>query len=98
MSEAVLASLPNHIHPEKPPPAAGGPLLDGAVLAQVAPPAPAHASALKRDRSKDGSRTVKTLPFCRHTLYSECLLPWLRQQGLDAFCPLCKTAVFSQSA
>ncbi len=41
---------------------------------------------------------VKTLPICRHSFHSDCLLPWLRQQGLDAFCPLCKTAVFSQTA
>ena len=45
-----------------------------------------------------GRAQVKTLPICRHSFHSACLLPWLRQQGLDAFCPLCKTAVFSQSA
>jgi len=41
---------------------------------------------------------VKTLPFCRHSFHADCLLPWLRQQGRGAFCPLRKTPVFSQSA
>jgi len=45
-----------------------------------------------------GGAQVKTLPFCRHSFHADCLLPWLRQQGRGAFCPLCKTPVFSQSA
>lgn len=54
--------------------------------------------AARLSRVPRGGAQVKTLPFCRHSFHADCLLPWLRQQGRGAFCPLCKTPVFSQSA
>lgn len=40
----------------------------------------------------DGA-VVRTLP-CLHHFHDACVDPWLRQQGLAAPCPVCKTPVF----
>lgn len=36
---------------------------------------------------------VVTLP-CAHQFHAACVTPWLRQGGINALCPMCKTAVF----
>ncbi|KAG2484230.1 hypothetical protein HYH03_016965 [Edaphochlamys debaryana] len=36
---------------------------------------------------------VMTLP-CLHQFHASCITPWLRQKGLHASCPMCKTPVF----
>eukprot|EP00803_Ostreobium_quekettii_P008765 evm.model.scf_1467EXC.2 EVM.evm.TU.scf_1467EXC.2 scf_1467EXC:13010-15730(+) len=36
---------------------------------------------------------VRTLP-CFHHFHDRCILPWLRQQGVRATCPVCKLAIF----
>ena len=33
---------------------------------------------------------------CKHSFHSQCIHPWLQQQGLKACCPLCKAAVWPQ--
>ncbi|GLI58819.1 hypothetical protein VaNZ11_000582 [Volvox africanus] len=44
------------------------------------------------DAVAEGS-TVMTLP-CLHQFHASCVTPWLRQQGIYATCPMCKTPVF----
>jgi hypothetical protein len=44
------------------------------------------------DDFADGA-VVRTLP-CLHHFHGACVDPWLRQQGLAAPCPVCKTPVF----
>ncbi|GFR46837.1 hypothetical protein Agub_g8475 [Astrephomene gubernaculifera] len=44
------------------------------------------------DMVEEGS-LVMTLP-CLHQYHAACVTPWLRQQGLLATCPMCKTPVF----
>ncbi|GLC44135.1 hypothetical protein PLESTB_000925600 [Pleodorina starrii] len=44
------------------------------------------------DAVAEGS-TVMTLP-CLHQFHAACVTPWLRQQGIYATCPMCKTPVF----
>ncbi|GIL47278.1 hypothetical protein Vafri_4146, partial [Volvox africanus] len=44
------------------------------------------------DAVEEGS-TVMTLP-CLHQFHASCVTPWLRQQGIYATCPMCKTPVF----
>ena len=38
--------------------------------------------------------TELTRLACKHSFHSQCIHPWLRQQGLKACCPLCKAAVW----
>lgn len=47
------------------------------------------------DSFNDGDQ-LSLLP-CSHKFHTKCIQPWLRQSGLRAQCPLCKTAVFSDS-
>lgn len=44
------------------------------------------------DTIMEGS-TVMALP-CLHQFHAPCVTPWLRQQGMYATCPMCKTPVF----
>lgn len=37
---------------------------------------------------------VMTLP-CIHRFHSACVVPWLKQQGRTASCPMCKTPIFA---
>ena len=39
---------------------------------------------------------VKTLP-CLHHFHAGCIEEWLRREGRDVSCPVCKTPVFEGS-
>lgn len=41
----------------------------------------------------DGEK-VLTLP-CLHQFHASCVVPWLKQQGKLATCPMCKTPIFA---
>uniref|UniRef100_A0A061S412 RING-type E3 ubiquitin transferase n=2 Tax=Tetraselmis sp. GSL018 TaxID=582737 RepID=A0A061S412_9CHLO len=101
VTDAHLAALPVHLYPGH---GGGGGgrgrrRVDraGLLLSLSGAAQDARSDALQcsvcLDEAAEGEK-IMTLP-CHHQFHADCIRPWLKQQGLQATCPICKLRVFA---